>query len=96
MQTGWAQAGTGLVGLGVIAGCGGTLALSYEKLAEDDVFPVRLGVRVGFMLVGPGAVLAKVPSLLELDQGWLLGAIGCAVTVIPFGVSLALLLRRGK
>lgn len=84
-----------LGGAGMLAGGGGTLLLASGKLAEGDVFPVQVIVRVGFMVVGPGAVLIDFPSLLE-DMGWQFCLFGCVASVVPFGIALLVLLRRRR
>ena len=86
------RAGLGLAGLGLLAGAGSTLALSYGP-AEDDVYPFRVLSRVGFLLVGPGMVLSELPGLLR-DFDWWVSLLGCAATVVPFGLSLGKLIWK--
>lgn len=83
-----------IAGLGLLVGCGGTLILSYGKATDSDVFPMRVMIRAGFLMMGPGAVVAELPGILKHGP-WACLA-GCALTVLPFGVALAVLLIRRK
>lgn len=97
-------AATAVFGAGLLAGAGGTLALSYGKVPPEKEFSVKAALRVGFMVTGPalfGAIMAWEP----LDPGtegkqiaWA-ATVFCGITVLPFGASLLKLLhrhRRGK
>lgn len=84
-----------LVGAGMLTGSGGTLLLSYGKVEGDDVFPLQIAIRIGFMLIGPGVVLTELPYLLR-DVGWGTCLAGCAATVVPFGIAILVLLYRKK
>lgn len=86
------KAGLGLLGLGLLLGGGCKEALSYDP-AEGDILPLRILSRIGFSFIGPGAVLLDMESLLR-DFGWPICLLGCGVTVVPFGISLAILLIR--
>lgn len=84
-----------LTGAGMLTGSGGTLLLSYGKVEGDDVFPLQIAIRIGFMLIGPGAVLMELPYLLQ-EIGWGACLAGCAATVVPFGTAILILLYRKK
>jgi len=91
-----------LLGLGLLAGAGGTLALSYEKVAPEDIFTIKVILRVGFLAVGPAAAAlfccVEPPEADNMRPLWAALAV-CAITVIPFGLSLLKLFlwhQRGK
>lgn len=87
-----------LVGLCFIAGGGGTLALSYDKVSEDERFAVRVIVRVGFMCIAPVAglynLMSNPPDLKEFLENIQIYAAVCAITVVPFGFSLLRLIWK--
>lgn len=85
--------GAAVAGLGLLIGAGGTLALSYEMFGEEDIFPIKIAVRIAYMTVGTGFVLMELPQIWH-DIGWPLCLAGCAATILPFGASLLLLIMR--
>lgn len=82
-------------GAGMAAGGAGTLALAYGQWPEDARFAWKVTARVGFLPLAPCFVLMELPSLLESVGGW--GCAGlCAITVIPFGLSLIRLIWKKR
>lgn len=89
------RVGAAVAGLGLLIGAGGALGLSYEMLGEEDIFPIKIAIRAGFMMVGPGFVIMELPRIWS-DINWILCLAGCAATMVPFGVSLLMLIMREK
>lgn len=91
-------AAVAVLGAGLLVGAGGTLALSYEKVAPENTFLVKAAVRVGFMVVGPAIFCVTMiwepfaPETEGKQIAWA-AAVLCGVTVIPFGASLLKLFR---
>ena len=57
---GWpACVGMFFLGLGLVLSAGGTLAISYGILAEDDIVPIRILIRCGFICGGFGGALME-------------------------------------
>ncbi len=82
-------------GAGMAAGGAGTLALAYGQWPEETRFAWKVTARVGFLPLAPCFVLMELPSLLESVGGW--GCAGlCAITVIPFGLSLIRLIWKKR
>lgn len=82
-------------GAGMAVGGAGTLALAYGEWPEETRFAWKAAVRSGFLPLAPCLVLMELPELLECVGGW--GCIAlCAVTVIPFGLSLIRLIWKKR
>lgn len=101
-ENGWKETVVmAVLGAGLLTGAGGTLALSYEKVFQENIFLVKVLVRLGFMAVGPAA-LGEALFLEPPDKGTDMGQFAlrwaglCLLTAAPFGISLAKLVLRQK
>ena len=87
---GWpAWLGMFFLGLGMVLSAGGTLAISYGILAEDDIVPIRILIRCGFICGGFGGALMvqfTPPACL----------IGGIIVLAAIGSLLLLLYRHRK
>ena len=90
LDLGWsACVGMFFLGLGLVLSAGGTLAISYGILAEDDIVPIRILIRCGFMCGGFGGALMEQftpPACL----------IGGIIVLAAIGSLLLLLYRHRK
>lgn len=84
-----------LAGAGLAAGAGSTLALAYGEWGDETRFALKIAARSGFLPLAPCAVLIELPYFLEGLGVW--GCVGLsALTVIPFGLSLILLIVKRR
>lgn len=82
-------------GAGITAGGTGTLMLAYGQWPEETRFALKVTARVGFLPLAPCLVLMELSFLLEHVSIWC--CIGlCAITVIPFGLSLIRLIWKKR
>ena len=90
LDLGWsACVGMFFLGLGLVLSAGGTLAISYGILAEDDIVPIRILIRCGFICGGFGGALMEQftpPACL----------IGGIIVLAAIGSLLLLLYRHRK
>lgn len=90
LDLGWsACVGMFFLGLGLVLSTGGTLAISYGILAEDDIVPIRILIRCGFICGGFGGALMEQftpPACL----------IGGIIVLAAIGSLLLLLYRHRK
>lgn len=93
----WERVFGTLIGFALILGFGGSLVICRSKKLNDQVrYRLRLTVRIDSMLVGPLIACLNSHDLVKSGGIWLCILLYCA-TVIPFGVSLAVLIfeKRG-
>lgn len=93
----WERVFGTLIGFTLILGFGGSLVICRSTKLNGQVrFRLRLTVRIDSMLVGPLIVCLNCHDLVKSGGVWLCILLCCA-TVIPFGVSLAVLIfeKRG-
>lgn len=93
----WEQIFSILTGTAVILSFGGTLVVLYYKKLKNSVrYWFRITVRISSMLLGPLITGAKYSYFMENGGVWPCAML-CCITIIPFGISLiVLIVERGK
>lgn len=99
----WDGIAMAVLGAGLLAGAGGTLALSFGKVVPADEFWVKALLRVGFMVTAPAMLCVFAPEnpteVRDVGEFVFRCAVFGSFTVVPFGLSLIKLViqhRKGK